>query len=169
MMNSLLRNTLLGTLLLLLGACGYHFPGQAKLALPEGVTRAEIQMAGEGVKAHPALTRRLKNRLDRRLEGTGDGAGKSAILRIDLKKMTRRVQIEDSEGRVSQYRLEAQARPVLLVDGEASELTFGEASGEATWFESRESSQNHAARLQAEREAMDQLADALMDTLSASF
>ncbi|WP_420906543.1 hypothetical protein [Candidatus Magnetaquiglobus chichijimensis] len=168
----------------LLAGCGYRFPGE-RLANTEQGRWTRTVLVVEDVspakdkeklkvksRSDAVLTRILHENLTTRMgpfaAGSSSAEG-SKRLRVQLDAVSRDLVLEDSSGRANQYRVMITAHPVLEVDGKPSEPGYPSVKGVATYYEPSSGTASHAARMRAETEAMNQLADALVALLAEDF
>jgi outer membrane lipopolysaccharide assembly protein LptE/RlpB len=157
--------------ILLLGACGYRFPGQDPVktaALPE-LENAVVQVEGPGTKERPLLARTLKHKMESRLGlpgRAGSGSGDTAVLRLEMASVARQLKLEDREGRADQYEITIAAQPTLLVDGKEHPTKLPRTKGVSTYYELHEAVPSRTTRYRAEEEAIDDLVDALIAVLT---
>ncbi|OSM00139.1 LPS assembly lipoprotein LptE [Magnetofaba australis] len=151
----------------LAGCFGYHFPGSPSARLPEDLQGAVARIAGPGATAHPRLARQLQERIINRLGLPWSRSdGNNLILTIHMEPLQRDLRLENQAGRADHYRVTASAHAALAQPGAAPSKTWPSVRGSATYYELNVATANQVAREQAENEAMDQLADALVAMLS---
>ncbi|MBF0370183.1 MAG: hypothetical protein HQL52_12070 [Magnetococcales bacterium] len=153
------------TLLLVatLSACGYRFPGEAPVSGISGV-----QVGGAGSDSAPLLARQLKRKLERRLRlsATQPGDTEGAILHLNLEMPDQSVIVQEQSGRADQYRVTLRAQPRLASEKKSGKNHFPVVSGTATFYDLSAGTTSRAAQIQAQSEALDQLADAVVAVVS---
>ncbi|MBF0126015.1 MAG: hypothetical protein HQM02_02285 [Magnetococcales bacterium] len=158
----------------MIGGCGYRFPADRNANDQHG-RWAQTHLTVEGVKttlrSDAVLTRILDNILTTRM---GPFASSPALkearrLRVRLDTVNRDLILEDSSGRANQYRMTITAQPMLEMDGKVTEPGYPSVKGVATYYEPASGTASQAARIRAETEAMNQLADALVAVLAEDF
>lgn len=82
------------------------------------------------------------------------------MLHLEMMPVRRILQVETSRGRAEQYRVIVEAKPVVRRDGRTLS-EYPVVKGESTYYEQRTGTENQAIRMQAESEAMEQMADNL--------
>ncbi|MBF0163324.1 MAG: hypothetical protein HQL97_13055 [Magnetococcales bacterium] len=168
----------------LLAGCGYRFPGE-RLSSAEPGRWTKTVLVVEDVsqlkerdkikvksRADAVLTRILHENLSTRMGPFASGSSSaegSKRLRVQLEAVNRDLVLEDSSGRANQYRVMFTAHPILEVDGKPQEPGYPAVKGAATYYEPSSGTASHAARMRAETEAMNQLADALVALLAEDF
>ncbi|MBF0273205.1 MAG: hypothetical protein HQL98_14235 [Magnetococcales bacterium] len=162
-------------LLLLVSGCGYRFPADRMSDNQEhgrwGKTVLTVEGVQKGVRADAVLTRLLDEILVTRMGpfATGRSVTDPRRLRVRLNAITRDLILEDSSGRANQYRVTITARPELEVDGKPQKPGYPLVKGMATYYEPSSGTASRAARMRAETEAMNQLADSLVAVLAEDF
>ncbi|MBF0294159.1 MAG: hypothetical protein HQL96_03140 [Magnetococcales bacterium] len=172
--------------------CGYRFPGERGAETSSG-RWAQTVLTVEGVKPKSqhrkdseslalfqeaglqrqdaVLTRILDNILTTRMGpfAQATSAKEARRLRVQLDAVTRDLILEDRSGRANQYRITITARPILEENGKTIEPGYPLVKGVATYYEPASGTASQAARLRAQTEAMNQLADSLVALLAGDF
>ncbi|MBF0180492.1 MAG: hypothetical protein HQM03_10765 [Magnetococcales bacterium] len=174
-----------------ISGCGYRFPGERGPEAGSG-RWAQTALTVEGVKSTPhrkdtealtrfqeaglqrqdaVLTRILDNILTTRMGpfAPATSSQEARRLRVQLDAVTRDLILEDRSGRANQYRITITARPILEENGKAVEPGYPLVKGVATYYEPASGTASQAARLRAQTEAMNQLADSLVALLAGDF
>ncbi|MBF0418268.1 MAG: hypothetical protein HQL86_08475 [Magnetococcales bacterium] len=166
--------------LALLAGCGYRFPGDVvtseqgrwtqTVLIVEDVTQIKDKLKVKS-RSDAVLTRILHENLNTRMGpfATVSSAEVSKRLRVQLEAVNRDLVLEDSSGRANQYRVQITAHPILEMDGKPLVPGYPAVKGSATYHEPSSGTASHAARIRAETEAMNQLADALVALLAEDF
>jgi outer membrane lipopolysaccharide assembly protein LptE/RlpB len=153
----------------LMSGCGYHFPGDTleRSAMWKDTT---LKIGGDGNKQLPVMAQVLKGKLADRLgisakNMTASDEGK--ILHIDLSLPERILILEDANGRSDQYQITITAKPKLTGRDDVPE--YPTVKGQTTYHELRASATAQSAKISAQNEALNNLADALVAVLSSKF
>lgn len=176
-----MHNRQIGQLLFLLviffqvtTGCGYRFPADRLTTAEHGrwnATVLTVEGVKTGLRSDAVLTRILNENLTVRMGpfAPGRSIDDPRRLRVRLEAVTRDLILEDSSGRANQYRVTITAQPILELEGKVQVPGYPFVKGVATYYEPSSGTASRAARIRAETEAMNQLADALVAVLAEDF
>lgn len=149
------------SVVLLAGCGGYHFPGD-----PETRTAAWkntiLTIGGDGARQHPVLAQKLKGLLADRLgiptRTTPPPKDAPSTLGIEFSVPERNLTMESSSGRADQYEIILRATPTLQGTDHQAPRHYPTAMGRASYYELRTSATTQMAQVNAQSEALDNLA-----------
>ncbi|MBF0127678.1 MAG: hypothetical protein HQM02_10765 [Magnetococcales bacterium] len=158
----------------LVGGCGYRFPAERTISSEHGrwtQTVLTVEGVKSGLRSDAVLTRILDEILVTRMGpfAPARSADDPRRLRVTLDEVKRDLILEDNSGRANQYRVTITAQPVLELEGKPRVPGYAMVKGMATYYEPASGTASRAARIRAETEAMNQLADSLVAVLAADF
>ncbi len=154
--------------------CGYRFPAERSTTSEHGrwtQTVLTVEGVKTGLRSDAVLTRILNQNLTTRMGpfAPSHSSKDPKRLKVRLDAVNRDLILEDSTGRANQYRVTITAQPTLEINGKAQTPNYPTVKGVATYYEPTSGTASRAARIRAETEAMNQLADALVAILADNF